>query len=96
MQDPEPCRSVATHSLAPFQVNVTTPVGVPTRDRTVADSLTRAPTKALDGVADTVVVVPCLNAACAVAALAGSAHNAQVAVTRAVTDTRRARPAPAR
>ena len=90
-QDPDPRRSVATHSLLPFQVNVTSPAGVPTRDLTVADSLTVCRTNARDGVADTVVVVPCLAITWVdeVAALAGRAHSAQVAVATAVTDTSR-------
>ena len=95
-QNPEPLCSVAVQSFMPFHVNLTDPVGVPTRDLTLADSFTRAPTNAVPGVALTVVVVTCLACGDAVAALAGSAHRAQVAVTRAVTDIRRARPAPAR
>ena len=95
-QNPEPLCSTAVQSVLPRHVNLTDPVGMPTRDLTLADSFTRAPTNAVPGVAVTVVVVACLTCGAAVAALAGSAHNAQVAVTRAVTDTRRARPAPAR
>lgn len=60
--------------------NVTVPAGAAPVDLTVADSFTLAPTKA-DLATDTVVVV-----ARWVAAFAGRAHRAQVAVATAVTD----------
>ena len=88
-QNPEPLCSTAVQSLLPCHVNLTDPVGVPTRDLTLADSFTRAPTNAVPGVALTVVVVACLTCGDAVAALAGSAHSAQVAVATAVTVTSR-------
>jgi len=89
-QNPEPLCSVAVQSFLPFQVNLTDPVGVPTRDLTVADSFTAAPTNAIPGVAVTLVLVGCLTSGDAVAALAGRAHSAQAAVATAVTDTSRA------
>jgi hypothetical protein len=90
-QNPEPRRNLAVHSFLPFQVNTTLPVGVPTRDLTVADSLTVLPTNALAGLADTVVVVMCLRtmAAEALAALAWRANRAPVAVTTAAPDSSR-------
>jgi hypothetical protein len=88
-QNPEPLCSVAVQSFLPFHVNLTDPAGVPTRDLTVADSFTAAPMNALPGVAVTLVVVGCRTSGDVVAALAGSAHSAQVAVATAVTDTSR-------
>jgi len=56
---------------------------------TLAESLTLAPTNARLGLADTLVVDGRLACPAAVAALAGRAHSAQVAVATAVTDTSR-------
>jgi hypothetical protein len=95
-QNPEPLCSTAVQSVLPRHVNLTDPVGMPTRDLTLADSFTRAPTNAVPGAAVTVVVVACLTCGAAVAAPAGSAHRAQVAVTTAATDTSRTKPAVAR
>jgi len=60
-------------------------------DFAVADSFTRVPTHDRVGLADTVVVDGSFLTSCvaAVAALLGRAHNAQVAVATAVTDTSR-------
>jgi hypothetical protein len=89
LQVPAPCDKCATHIVRPNDRNATVPVGVGPDDLTLAESLTVAPTHATPGVAVTVVVEGCLTFAAAVAALAGRAHKAQVAVTAAVTDTSR-------
>jgi hypothetical protein len=89
VQAPVPRDRRAVHSFRPTDKNVTVPVGVPTDDLTLAESLTRAPTHARLGLTETVVVVGCLTELAAVAALAGRAHSAQVAVATAVTDTSR-------
>lgn len=89
VQAPVPRDRRAVHSVRPSDLNVTVPVGVPPDDLTVAESLTRAPTHATLGRTDTLVVEGSLAWLAAVAALAGRAHSAQVAVATAVTDTSR-------
>jgi hypothetical protein len=92
----DPRDRCAVHRARPAARNATVPVGVRPDEWTVADSLTLAPTQALVGLTDTLVVEGCLACGAAVAALAGSAHKAQAAVATAVTDTSRTKPAPTR
>jgi len=77
------------HIVLPNDRNATIPVGVWPDDLTLAESLTLSPTHAGLGLTDTLVVEGRLACPAVVAAFAGRANSAPVAVATAVTDTSR-------